>query len=137
MNKLVFGGATFAIGLSAAAQDFVGFSYNAAVGATSRGTIGASAGEVMTRIDGSECAGWGTALPGFRTIRSIACVIQDQNAATPESFGIKLYPEDPARPGYPDLTLGVTFLSGVPGPTGTGGMAELRVATPAANGIPK
>ncbi len=130
IHRLVLGSAICCLHATVAAQDFLGFSYNTAVGAASRGTLGAGAGELMTRIDGTDCAGWGTDTPGFRTVRSIACLVQDHDAATPETFGIKLYPEDPARPGFPDLTAGISFVAGMPGPNGIGGVAELRVATP-------
>lgn len=99
------------------AQDFIGFSYNSQVGATSRGSIGVNAGEVMTRLDGNEHAGWGIGTPGFRTVDSLFFVVQDQDAlTTPETFDIVLYPEDAANAGFPDLTGGVTFATAVPGP---------------------
>lgn len=100
------------------AQDFIGYSYNCQVGATSRGSIGTAAGEVMTRIDGRHHAGWGTNTPGFRTITALFLIAQDQDAVnTPEVFDIRLYPEDPNNLGYPDLNAGVTYATGIPGPT--------------------
>src|SRR5262245_46563909 len=116
----------------AGAQDFIGLVYNVETSAASRGALGNNAGETMTRIDGSQIAGWGAETPGRRTIRAIACIVQDLDAATPEFFDIKLYPEHPTNAGFPDVTAGVTFFTGAPGPTGTGGMAALRVITPAA-----
>src|SRR5262245_4523753 len=116
----------------AAAQDFVGLVYNVEATAASRGMLGNNAGETMTRIDGSQIAGWGAETPGRRTIRSIACIVQDLDAATPEYFDIRLYPEHPTNAGFPDLTAGVTFFTGAPGPTGSGGLAALRVVTPIA-----
>ncbi|HLQ37118.1 MAG TPA: hypothetical protein VK348_04930, partial [Planctomycetota bacterium] len=115
----------------ACVPNFVGFSYNAETGATSRGALGTAAGEVMTRLDGSEHAGWGTDLAGMRTIVSLYCVVQDQDAATPTTFDIKLYPENPANPGYPNLAAGVVFATGIPGPTGTGIVAAAHTVTPA------
>jgi hypothetical protein len=130
-NARLLGGSVLILCASATAQDFLGFSHNTAVSAASRGSIGLTAGEVMTRIDGSEAAGWGTATPGFRTLRSIACIVQDKDAATVETFDITLYPENTLLPGFPDLAHGVAFATAVPGPSGTGGVAELRVVTPA------
>ncbi|HEX5053986.1 MAG TPA: hypothetical protein VFZ65_19565 [Planctomycetota bacterium] len=125
--------AVTAVGATASAQDYIGFSYNGQVGATSRGSLGNNAGEVMTRIDGSDYAGWGTDTPGMRTISSIFCVAQDQTAQpVAATFDIRLYPEDVANPGYPDMTQGVPFATGLSGPTGTGGVAAIVViATPA------
>lgn len=104
-----------------AAQDFIGFSYNGQISATSRGSLGNNAGEAMTRIDGSDYAGWGTDTPGTRTLTSLFFVAQDQVApvspATGNTFDIKIYPEDVANPGFPDITAGVTFATGVTGPT--------------------
>lgn len=132
MHRFLCGSATLAVCLAAPAQDFLGFGYNTAAGAASRGTLGNAAGEVITRIDGDECAGFGTGLAGHRTLRSIACIVQDANAATAETFDIVLYPEDPARAGFPDLSAGVPFAVGVPGPSGQGGVAEVRLVTPTA-----
>lgn len=131
---LVTSSAIAALAAMATAQTFIGFNYNAQVGATSRGNLVNAAGEVMTVIKGEEYAGWGTDLPGTRTIASVVCVVQDQDAiSSPETFDIKLYPEDAANPGYPDLAAGVTFATGIAGPpapaTGTIA-AALRTVTP-------
>ncbi|HEX6813474.1 MAG TPA: hypothetical protein VF384_17780 [Planctomycetota bacterium] len=129
--------AAAALASAAASQTpvFIGFSYNAEVGATSRGSLGLLAGKVMTVIKGEDYAGWGATVPGVRTINSIFCIVQDQDAvATPETFDIKLYPEDVANPGMPNLAAGVVFASGVAGPpaptTGTIS-AIVRIVTPA------
>lgn len=115
------------------AQDYIGFTYNAQVGATSRGSLGNGAGEVMTRIDSDEVAGWGTQTPGFRTISSLFFVAQDQVAQpVANTFDIILYPES-TTPGEPDLTAGVTFATGVTGPVNaTPGTitAVLKTVTP-------
>jgi len=135
-SKLVVTAAIAAITAPCFAQDFIGISYNAATGATSRGSIAGSAGEVMTRVDGSELAGWGTQTPGSRTITSLFYVVQDQDALTTpgELFNIKLYPEDIANPGYPDLTAGVVYATGIVGPVATTGtppvIAALAKITP-------
>jgi hypothetical protein len=84
----------------------------------------------MTRIDGGEHAGWGTAAAGRRTVRSLYFQVQDQEIATPESFDIRLYPEDPFNPGFPDLAAGVTYAVGVSGPSGTSGIAAAAVVRP-------
>lgn len=114
------------------AQSFIGHAYNLDVSAATRGFLQGNAGEVMTRLDSTENAGWGADTPGMRTVRSIACIVQDLDAGTPEYFDVKLYPENAAKPGFPDLTAAVTFVLGAPGPTGSGGIATLRVITPAA-----
>lgn len=98
-------------------QDFIGLSYNGQISATSRGSVQGSAGEVMTRIDGDEIAGWGGTTAGVRTIDALYFILQDQNAvSTPESVDILVYPEDPANPGFPDLSGAIVFATGVPGP---------------------
>lgn len=56
---------TLALALSAqlsaqAPTEFIGFTYNASVGATSRGSLVNAAGEVMTRIESNDYRGWGT-----------------------------------------------------------------------------
>jgi hypothetical protein len=135
MHKLSLSVAVAALSLPAVAQDYVGFSYNTAIGATSRGAIAAAAGEVMTRIDGSEFAGWGTTTAGRRTLDAIYFVLQDQNAATPETCDIILYPEDAANPGFPDLAAGVVYATGVTGPTGTGIAAVVKTVTPTTVGV--
>ncbi len=137
MHKISITAAFAALSLPCLAQDFIGFSYNVAVGATSRGAIGTAAGENMTRIDGSEFAGWGTNTPGFRTIASLFFVLQDQNGATPETCSIKLYPEDTSNPGFPDLTYqpGVFYATGVTGPTGTGIVAVAKILPPTTVGV--
>ena len=114
------------------AQEFLGFTYNSVVSATSRGSLGAAAGEVMTRIAGSEYGSWGTSVPGARTIHSLFFIVQDQIAgAVGAPFDIKLYPESVAVPDTPDLTAGVVFAAGVSGPTGTGTVAAVAmVVTP-------
>ena len=135
MKQHLFVAATAALSLPCLAQDYIGFSYNCQVGATSRGALGVNAGEVMARIAGDEFAGWGTNTPGTRTIGTLFYVIQDQNAATAETFNIKLYPEDAANPGYPDLTAGVVYATGVTGPTGTGVVATVKTTPPDVVGV--
>ena len=139
MHKFVFSAALTALTLPCLAQDYIGLSYNTSVGATSRGSLAANAGEVMTRIDGSEFAGWGTNTPGFRTISSLNYIVQDQNALTPEVFDIMLYPEDVANPGYPDLAAGVVYATGITGPTTTGTVpvvaAVVKVTPPTTVGV--
>jgi hypothetical protein len=130
-SKLLMSAVIAAISAPCFAQDFIGISYNAATGATSRGSLSTAAGEYIARIDGSEIAGWGTAAPGSRTITSIAYVVQDQSDLTPEVFNIKLYPEDVANPGFPDLAAGVVYATGVTGPPlGTGAVSAVAKNTP-------
>ena len=133
MRRLFVPCALAALAASLSAQDFIGFSYNTQVNATSRGTVGAAAGECMTRIDGSEYAGWGTDVPGSRTISSIFFVFQDQLAQpVANTLDIILYPEDPALPNRPLTTAPVVFALGVTGPTGTGTIAAVgKIVTPA------
>jgi hypothetical protein len=131
LKAIPFAASAIAFSISAIAQDFIGFSYNSAVGATSRGSVGTAAGEVMTRLDGSEHAGWGLGTAGSRTITSLFFVVQDQNAAaSPETVDVVLYPEDPANPNFPDLTAGVVFATGVPGPTTGTIAAVVQIITP-------
>lgn len=113
----------------------MGFTNNCTISATTRGTVAANAGEYMVRIDGSEYAGWGTEAAGGRTVKSVYLVIQDQDAvATAETFDVILYPENPASPGFPLMTAGVIFATGVTGPTApaTGVVgAAAKTVTPA------
>jgi hypothetical protein len=133
MQRVYLACAITAFAAAATAQDFIGFSYNTSVSATSRGALGNNAGEVMTRIDAREYAGWGTGTPGTRTISSLFFVAQDQVAgAVAGTFDIKLYPEDPANPHMPQTTAPVVFATGVTGPTGTGTPAAIgKIVTPA------
>jgi len=113
----------------------MGFTNNCTISATTRGTVAANAGEYMVRIEGSEYAGWGTEAAGGRTVKSVYLVIQDQDAvATAETFDVILYPENPASPGFPLMTAGVIFATGVTGPaapaTGVVGAAA-KTVTPA------
>lgn len=139
MHKFVFSAALAALSLPCLAQDYIGLTYNTSVSATSRGSLGTNAGEVMTRIDGSEFAGWGTNTPGFRTIGALYYIVQDQDALTPEVFDIKLYPEDVSNPGYPDLAAGVVYATGITGPTTTGTVpviaATVKITPPTTVGV--
>lgn len=129
-TKLLITAVSAVLAIPCAAQEFIGLNYNSMTGATSRGNVGTAAGEIMTRIDGSELAGWGAQTPGFRTISSLTYVVQDQDVLTPESFDIKLYPEDPANPGFPLLSAGVTYATAIAGPTGTGPIVAATKTTP-------
>lgn len=129
--------AAAALAAAASAQaNFMGFSYNVQITATSRYSVGTAAGEVMTVIKGEEYAGWGTDTPGFRTVASVFMIIQDQDAvATPETFDVILYPESLTTPGTPDLNAPITFATGVTGPAApaTGVIAAAaKIITPAA-----
>jgi len=125
--------AVAALAAASSAQDFVGLSYNSPPTASSRGALGAAAGEVMTRIDSSELAGWGIGTTGYRTIQSLYFVVQDNlGPSTASTFAIKLYPESASTPNTPDLNAGVVFATGVQGPTGFGvSVATSKVVTPA------
>ncbi|GAB4150171.1 MAG: hypothetical protein Fur0037_18660 [Planctomycetota bacterium] len=119
MSTTRIAGAALALCSMAAAQQFTGFIYNVSTSATSRGSLGGNAGEVIARIDADDYAGWANdpANPAQRLISAITCVVQDQNAvATPETFDVKIYSEDPANPGYPLSSSGVVAVAGVPGP---------------------
>lgn len=120
--------------------DFIGFSYNCQIGATSRGLIAGAAGEVMTRLDGLEHSGWGRVnWPVLeRRIESVYFVVQDQDGLTAETFDIVLYGEDALNPGFPDLANPIPFATGLAGPTSTGGpVANVRTITvPGGVGVP-
>lgn len=127
---------TLAVALAAQIQaqgEYIGFSYNVQVGATSRGSLGNSAGEAMTRIDARDYRGWGTNTAGTRTISSLAFIAQDQFAQpVAGTFAINLYPEDPANPHMPLISGVVPFATGVTGPTGTNTIAAVfKIVTPA------
>lgn len=107
---------------NASAQQFVGFAFNTSVGATSRGSVGTNAGEIIARIDADDYAGWANdpANPAQRLISAVSFTVQDQDAFnTAELFDLKIYGEDPANPGYPLLSSGVTAVTGIAGPTST------------------
>lgn len=122
-----------------AQTEYLGFAHNTTTSATSRGALGGAAGEVMTRLDGSEHTGWGRIhWPApERRIEIIDCIVQDQDAASAETFDIILYPEDAGNPGYPLLTSPIPFASGVAGPAGTGAQAVVRsISVPGGVGVP-
>ncbi|MCA8952886.1 MAG: hypothetical protein KDE27_25475 [Planctomycetes bacterium] len=129
--------AAIALGVSATAQNFIGFNYNGQVGATSRGSLTVNAGEVMTRIGGEDYAGWGTDTAGSRTITSLYYIVQDQDTiATPgEVYDVVVYPEDPLLPGYPDLTQRIPFATGVVFPTATSQIAAFAVTLTPTNPV--
>jgi len=135
MHKFTLPATLAALSLPCFAQDYIGLSYNVTISATSRASVGILAGENMTRIDGEEFAGWGTNTPGRRTITSLIYNVQDQNAATAETFSIMLYPEDALLPGYPDLTAGVTYAANIAGPVGTGIVANTKITPPDVVGV--
>ncbi len=110
----------------------MGLALNTAATANSRGSLATGAGEVITRIDGDGIAGWGTGVPGARTLVGLFFIIQDSNGTTPETFDIVLYPEDAANPDQPDFNDPRPFATGLPGPTGpAGGVAENYAVGPA------
>lgn len=114
----VLGVAAAALLNPAKAQEWVGFDRNVTPTYTSRGALGVLAGQVLTRLDGDEHAGWGTdGPPGWRQITALRFTVQDQNILTPEFFHITLYPE--GAPGYPLWTAGVPFAVNVAGPWGS------------------
>lgn len=136
MRGFTSSAAVAVLALPCLCQDYIGFTHNCNISATSRGALGVNAGEVMARIDGDEFAGWGTTTPGRRTISALTYVMQDQNGATPEaSYDIKLYPEDPQNAGYPDLANGVTFRSGLMFPVGSSGPVAYSITVPAVVGV--
>lgn len=118
MNKLLaLGGAAALAAVCLPAQQFVGFAHNLMSGATTRGAIAGGAGEVLARFDAGDYVGWGNASAGMRLIQGVSLVVQDQDAAaTPETFDIRIYREDQAHPGYPLRSSGVTAVTGVAGP---------------------
>ncbi|MCA8978369.1 MAG: hypothetical protein KDC98_26810 [Planctomycetes bacterium] len=128
--KLLLPIAMAAVTATAAGQDFLGFVYNTSALGTFRGSLGVRAGEIVTRVDGDEYAGWGVATPGFRSVSSVFMIIQDQDASTPDNFDVLLYPEDASNPGFPDLSAGVMFASAVSAPTGSGAVALGYTLTP-------
>ena len=99
-----------------------GFTFNIAVGATSRGSVGANAGELIMRIDHDDYRGLDESINGYRAIT------QDQDGATPEFYDLFFYHEDPANPDFPNFVAGATpgaaafgGVTGLPGPTGAAG----------------
>jgi hypothetical protein len=110
---------SFALAVDCAtAQQFVGFNSLTAIGATSRGGV-LGPGTAYARIDADDYIGWAVdpGAPGVRTITGIDCIVQDQDAvATPEVFGVGIWPEDAAAPGFPLGFAGVIGALGVPGP---------------------
>jgi len=135
-RSFLLGASLCALSLPCTAQnEFLGFTTNCTISATTRGTVAANAGEYIVRVDGSEYAGWGTDAAGGRTIKSVYLIIQDQDAVTTaETFDVVLYPENPANPGFPLMTAGVVFATGVTGPAApaTGVLsAAAKTVTPA------
>lgn len=131
MHKLLVVGTFAALTSTAFAQNFLGFNYNAGVGATSRGALSVGAGDVLNRIDGREYGGWGTGNPGFRTISSINFNVQDQDALlTPnELYDIVAYPEDPLNPHFPDPTQRMVLATGLLFPTSTANIVAYNITT--------
>ncbi|MBK8097233.1 MAG: hypothetical protein IPK26_09000 [Planctomycetes bacterium] len=141
MQKFTIAAVASLFALPVLGQDFIGFTYNNQIGATSRGSLAAAAGEVMTRLDGSEHSGWGRVnWPVMeRRIDRLFYVVQDQDGLTPETYDICLYAEDPLNPGYPDVANPIPFAAGLPGPTNTTGgpvAAVGNIAVPGGVGVP-
>lgn len=120
MRTVLFGSAALVMAASISAQEFVGLTFNCSAGFATRGSLSAAAGagELMLRIEASEIAGFCPGpTAGSRAVSSIRLVVQDQDAlTTPESFGLVLYPEDPANAGFPLRSAGVTAATALPGP---------------------
>lgn len=111
-------------------QEWVGFARSCAeVSAYSRNDVGNLAGEVMTRIDSRDHAGWGTAIPASRTVCGVT--FASTGGITPQTIDIVFYPESAANSNLPCTALACTstFATNVPIPFG--GTCPMTITGPA------
>ena len=100
-------------------------------GATSRGSNGSSAGQMLTRIEYDSHRGWGVANDAL-TVHQIwgaQMVIQDQQRSTREWYKIQGYGEDKAKPNFPDKNDNFLSTGQMQLPTGSGAGAWLISVT--------
>lgn len=109
------------------ANSLVPTSYNgspfSAVSYAHRAGAGNGEIEVLNRIDSDDHPFWGIDASGNHRSRGMVVVIQDSDASTPESFGLVVRGEDPARPNSPDLTAPILTVGPLPLPAGMAGAA--------------
>lgn len=81
-----------------------------------RGSLGQSASELIQRFDADDLRGFGveSAFPGVHVVRGATLGIVDYAGSTPNpQCDVTLYTEDPARPGFPDLTAPLGGVTGI------------------------
>jgi hypothetical protein len=111
------------LGLTAMAQELacqqpLGATFRTQASTASRGGLVTARGTLVARFDLDDCVGWGrtTSTPNRRVVRGATVQLEDKNGATPETWTLVVYGEDPATPGFPAVAAPLR----VAGPFSTG-----------------
>lgn len=84
-------------------QQPLGATFRTQASTASRGALVSARGTLVARFDLDDCVGWGatTSTPNRRVVRGATVQLEDKNGATPETWTLVVYGEDPAAPGFP------------------------------------
>lgn len=108
MKTTLFSIAAFALAAQTTAQStMAGTGWRILANAQVRSAAGNGAGELIARFDADDAQGYGVeaAHPGMHVVHGVAIQWRDFGGSVPDGrCDVTLYPEDPARPNYPDLT---------------------------------
>jgi len=83
----------------------LGATFRTEASTASRGGLVSAPGVLAARFDHDDLVGFcrTTRTPNRRAIHGFRFEGEDKNGATPETYSIRVYTEDPARPGFPAL----------------------------------
>ncbi|HEX5054163.1 MAG TPA: hypothetical protein VFZ65_20460 [Planctomycetota bacterium] len=98
----------------------------------SSGPNGPNGTEIIQRFDADQLRGFGieSGHPGVQVVRGARLLSQAFGSSIPNNnIAVTLYTEDPARPGYPDLSAPLAQVTNVP-PVGTFGPTDAVFPTP-------
>lgn len=114
---------------SARCQQPLGSTYRTVASTASRGALVGAPGTLVARFDHDDYVGWGrtTATPNRRVVRGIRFAGEDKDGATAESYTVRVYTEDLARPGFPLLTAPLLQLGPFATPSQPAGLARFVV----------
>ncbi|MGE3171868.1 MAG: hypothetical protein AB7O97_04530 [Planctomycetota bacterium] len=86
----------------------------------SRGGLNSLAGTMIARFDADDLRGYGMTTPGTHVITGVRLELEDWNGATPETYSVEIYGEEPGLPGFPILTAPLVATGGLNTPPGGG-----------------
>ena len=100
--------AGLALAASLSAQNVAaGFTFNAGIGATSRGALQQNAGQLLFRFDNEDYRGWGDSNATTNTVTGMQFILQDQFDSTVEQYDVRIYGEDltTPNPNFPNFAV--------------------------------
>lgn len=117
-----------ALPAAALAQQPLGATFGTQASTASRGALLGAAGTLVARFDHDDLVGWGctTSAPNRRAVRGVTFAAEDKNGATPESWSLAMFTEDPAQPGYPAIATPLVVAGPFTNPTRPAGVAVFQ-----------